>query len=52
MTIISYKASKVLACKIVCGLPELYYVTGFKELIRAKVEEIIKAKVEKKCEKM
>ena len=42
MTIFSYNANEVLTCTIQRGLPELYQVTGFKDLDR----KIIKAKVE------
>ena len=47
MIIISYKACKVLTSAILCSLPELYYVTEFKDLFR----KITEAKLEEKCKK-
>ena len=43
MTIIPSKPCKLLTCTILCGLPELDYVTLFNDLVRiifeAKTEE-------------
>ena len=47
MTIISYKTCKVITCTILCGLPELDYVTGFNDLVK----KMIEAKVEENCKK-
>ena len=45
MTITSVKACKAITCTILHGLPELYWVTGFKDLVK----KIIEAKVEENC---
>ena len=38
MTRIPTKTCKVLTCKIVCGQPELNYITGFNDLFQKIIE--------------
>ena len=47
LTLISYKACKVLTCTILCELPKLELVIDFNELVR----KIVEAKVKEKCNK-
>ena len=42
------KSCKVLTCTILCGLPELNYVTGFNDL----VQKIIECRVGEKCKQI